>query len=80
MPVWGEQDETIEGICCSSGNVQIRLALNKTGYVPGEPVIYTIDVFNKCDFNIEQVELELKQVGPRTEVRYASHVKVKHIQ
>ncbi|PVD21291.1 hypothetical protein C0Q70_19463 [Pomacea canaliculata] len=62
MPVWGEQDETIEGICCSSGNVQIRLALNKTGYVPGEPVIYTIDVFNKCDFNIEQVELELKQL------------------
>ena len=63
MPVWGEQDESVEGCCCSVGNVQARLTLAKTGYVPGEPITYTIDIFNKCDSTIERVELELKQVG-----------------
>ena len=63
MPVWGEQDESVEGCCCSAGNVQARLTLAKTGYVPGEPITYTVDIFNKCDSTIERVELELKQVG-----------------
>ena len=63
MPVWGEQDESVEGCCCSVGNVQARLTLAKTGYVPGEPITYTVDIFNKCDSTIERVELELKQVG-----------------
>lgn len=62
MPVWGEQDETVEGCCCSVGTVQARLTLAKTGYVPGEPIVYTIDVFNKCDSTIERVELDLKQL------------------
>ena len=62
MPVWGEQEEQIEGCCCSAGSVQARLTLAKTGYVPGEPITYTIDIFNKCDNSIERTELELKQV------------------
>jgi hypothetical protein len=62
MPVWGEQDESVEGCCWSVGTVQARLTLAKTGYVPGEPIVYTVDVFNKCDFSIDRVELDLKQV------------------
>ncbi|KAK7113908.1 arrestin domain-containing protein 17-like [Littorina saxatilis] len=62
MPVWGEQDESVEGCCCSVGNVQARLTLNKTGFVPGEPITYTVDIFNKCDSTIERVELDLKQL------------------
>ncbi|KAK7498014.1 hypothetical protein BaRGS_00010602 [Batillaria attramentaria] len=62
MPVWGEQDEAVEGCCCSAGNVQARLTINKTGFVPGEPITYTIDIFNKSDSNIDRVELDLKQL------------------
>nr|KAG5707515.1 hypothetical protein BaRGS_012019 [Batillaria attramentaria] len=53
--VWGEQDEAVEGCCCSAGNVQARLTINKTGFVPGEPITYTIDIFNKSDSNIDRL-------------------------
>lgn len=62
MPVWGEQEETIEGCCCSSGSVQTRMTLNKTGYVPGEPLNYTVDIVNQSDSEVTGLEMELRQV------------------
>ncbi|KAH9503434.1 Arrestin domain-containing protein 17 [Bulinus truncatus] len=62
MPIWGEQDEVIEGCCCSSGNIQARMTLNKTGYVPGEPLNYTVDIVNNTDNDVTGLEVELKQV------------------
>ncbi|XP_048253517.1 arrestin domain-containing protein 17-like [Haliotis rufescens] len=62
MPIEGEQEQTIESCCCSSGTVTGRLLLNKTGYVPGEPIVFTIDVYNKSDSNVERIELELRQI------------------
>lgn len=62
MPVWGEQEETIEGCCCSSGVIQARMTLNKTGFVPGEPLNYTVDVFNQTDNDVTGLEVDLRQV------------------
>ncbi|CAG5124903.1 unnamed protein product [Candidula unifasciata] len=62
MPVWGEQEETVEGCCCSSGKIQARMTLNKTGYVPGEPLNFTVDIINESDSEVTGLEVELRQI------------------
>ena len=62
MPLWGEKETTIEGCCCSSGTLHASLSLNKTGFVPGEPIEYTIEVTNQSDNDVTALELDLKQV------------------
>lgn len=62
MPLWGEAEETIDGCCCTSGNVHARITINKTGYVPGEPLNYTIDINNRSDNLVTGLDLELRQV------------------
>ncbi|XP_041375090.1 arrestin domain-containing protein 17-like [Gigantopelta aegis] len=62
MPIVAEQEQAIEGFCCSAGYVSARLQLAKTGYVPGEPLAYNIDVYNKSDNKVDKIQLELKQV------------------
>ena len=62
MPMWAEQEEVIDGYCCSSGNVKASLTLAKKGHVPGEPIIYSIDIINKSDHSVEHMDLDLKQV------------------
>jgi hypothetical protein len=42
--------------------VEASLSLNKTGYVPGEPIVFDILVDNQSDYRINQVELILTQV------------------
>ncbi|RUS82645.1 hypothetical protein EGW08_009598 [Elysia chlorotica] len=68
MPVWGEQEQTIDGCCCTSGTVQARMTVNKTGFVPGEPMAFTVDIKNNSDSEISGLELELRQV-----VRYTGY-------
>ncbi|CAL1532530.1 unnamed protein product [Lymnaea stagnalis] len=62
MPIWAEQEESIEGCCCSSGNIQARMTLNKTGYVPGEPLNYTVDIINNTDSDVTGLEVDLRQI------------------
>ena len=43
--------------------VHASLFLNKTGYVPGEPIDYTIEVNNMSDKDVIGLEFDLKQVS-----------------
>ncbi|XP_012936759.1 arrestin domain-containing protein 17 [Aplysia californica] len=61
MPLWGEKEATIEGCCCTSGTLHASLTLNKTGYVPGEPIDYTVEINNQSDSDVMGLELDLKQ-------------------
>ena len=63
VPVQGSSTREIEGCCCSEGSVDIALELNKTGYVPGEPIVYDITIGNKSENKIESVNLLLVQVS-----------------
>ncbi|KAK6186165.1 hypothetical protein SNE40_008258 [Patella caerulea] len=60
-PIYAEQEESIAGCCCSDGSISAVLSINKKGYVPGEPLNYSIHVDNRSDKNIERMLLELKQ-------------------
>ncbi|XP_060556233.1 arrestin domain-containing protein 17-like [Ruditapes philippinarum] len=62
IPLDGQTRQDIEGCCCSAGSVEASLSLNKTGYVPGEPIVFDILVDNQSDYRINQVELILTQV------------------
>ncbi|XP_053402728.1 arrestin domain-containing protein 17-like [Mercenaria mercenaria] len=61
IPVDGQVRQDIEGCCCSAGSVEASLSLNKTGYVPGEPIVYDIIIDNQSDYSINTVELILIQ-------------------
>ncbi|ESO83040.1 hypothetical protein LOTGIDRAFT_222971 [Lottia gigantea] len=61
FPVFGEENKNIEGCCCSRGSVSVQLMLNKKGFVPGEPMVYTIDINNASDYSCDGVRLELRQ-------------------
>ncbi|KAL5022520.1 hypothetical protein ScPMuIL_001675 [Solemya velum] len=62
VPVVLQCEEAIEGCCCDNGSVVAELSLNKMGYVPGEPLIYTIKIDNKSETEIKEISLELRQV------------------
>ena len=62
MPISLEKREEIEGCCCSEGSVQVKLDINKSGFVPGEPLVYDINIDNKSDNTIETIHLILEQV------------------
>ncbi|KAL3859288.1 hypothetical protein ACJMK2_009514 [Sinanodonta woodiana] len=62
VPVVLSKEENIENWCCSAGTLGVTLSLKKTGFVPGEPILYDITVENKSNSNINKVQLELRQV------------------
>ena len=62
MPLWGESEVAVDGCCCSAGTIHATLSLNKTGYVPGEPIEYTVEVNNRTDTTVTGLELGLRQV------------------
>ncbi|KAK3085924.1 hypothetical protein FSP39_010765 [Pinctada imbricata] len=61
MPVFAEQRQSIEGCCCSAGDIEVSMGLNKTGYVPGEPILYDINITNNSDNVIREAHLVLIQ-------------------
>lgn len=61
-PISAQQHEEIEGCCCSEGTVTVKLDVSKSGYVPGEPIVYDIFIDNKSDNTIEHVNFELEQI------------------
>ena len=40
----------------------VKLNINKTAYVPGEPLVYEIYVDNRSDNNVKDMDLILRQV------------------
>ncbi|XP_059149719.1 arrestin domain-containing protein 3-like [Physella acuta] len=61
MPQHLEREQMYEGCCCDSGNVYIQLDLQKSGFVPGEPMNFTIIVNNKATSSICGVVMSLVQ-------------------
>ena len=41
----------------------LDMTINKTAFVPGEPLVYEIDINNMSDNTVEQIHLLLRQVG-----------------
>ncbi|KAI8791189.1 arrestin domain-containing protein 3 [Biomphalaria glabrata] len=68
LPQYLEKEQTYEGCCCDSGCVYTHLWLEKSGFVPGEPLHYDILVNNKATSSICGVVLSLFQT-----VRYTGY-------
>ncbi|KAJ8302419.1 hypothetical protein KUTeg_018815 [Tegillarca granosa] len=62
MPIIAEREETMQGCCCDAGKLGVSLHLNKSGYVPGEPIVYDITIHNNTDTTITSVTLTLRQI------------------
>lgn len=61
-PISAQQAQEIEGCCCNDGSVVVKMDVNKSGYVPGEPLVYDIAIDNKSSNTIEHVHFEMEQV------------------
>ncbi|XP_069113549.1 arrestin domain-containing protein 17-like [Argopecten irradians] len=66
MPSRLVEQETIQGCCCEEGKVKVMLGINKTGFVPGEHLVYDIEVENNSENTITSLSLELKQEATYT--------------
>ncbi|XP_005096796.1 arrestin domain-containing protein 17 [Aplysia californica] len=62
MPQNLQEEEMYEGCCCDSGTVSATLRLQKSGFVPGEPMQYDIRVNNQATSTIYGVSLFLVQL------------------
>ncbi|XP_052059942.1 arrestin domain-containing protein 17-like [Mytilus californianus] len=65
-PIYEHRNETIEGCCCEDGSVELDLSINKTAFVPGEPLIYEVMINNQSDNTISEFYLMLRQVATFT--------------
>ncbi|KAL4235194.1 Arrestin (or S-antigen) [Mactra antiquata] len=63
IPIDARTSEDVEGCCTSAGTFYVELSLNKTGYVPGEPIVYDIRIDNQTDYRITDILLELVQTA-----------------
>ncbi|OWF34734.1 arrestin domain-containing protein 17-like [Mizuhopecten yessoensis] len=66
MPERLVEQETIQGCCCEEGKVKVTLGINKRGYVPGEHLVYDIEVENNSENTISFLSLELRQEATYT--------------
>ncbi|PVD21253.1 hypothetical protein C0Q70_19424 [Pomacea canaliculata] len=58
------KEEVYEGCCCDSGVVISKFSLRKTGFVPGEPMMFEISIENKstsslCGLSIQLIQLRV---------------------
>lgn len=56
------KEEVYEGCCCDSGVVVCKFGLRKTGFVPGEPMMFEICVENKSTSALCGLIIQLAQV------------------
>ena len=65
MPIEATGEEMVQ-VCCDCFNdprlLSANLRLEKTAYVPGEPIVYDLEIVNRSSQTIEQVHLLLYQV------------------
>lgn len=62
------KEEVFEGCCCDSGVVVSKFSLRKTGFVPGEPMMFELSIENKSTSSICGLCIQLIQT-----VRYTGY-------
>ena len=62
-PISTHQTQEIKGCCCNNGSIIVKMDVKKSGYVPGEPLVYDIAIDNKSSNTIEHVYFEMEQVS-----------------
>lgn len=66
MPIEATGEEMVQ-VCCDCFNdpglLIANLRLEKTAYVPGEPIVYNLEIANRSSQTIEEVYLLLYQVN-----------------
>ena len=60
-PIYEHQRQVIEGCCCEEGSIDVEFNINKTAFVPGEPLVYDITVKNNSDNAVTELYLMLRQ-------------------
>ena len=63
MPVLREQTKTIESCCCTEGPIDVSFQTNKSGYVPGEPIVFDINIQNRSETPVTMLLVDLNQVS-----------------
>ncbi|KAK6186164.1 hypothetical protein SNE40_008257 [Patella caerulea] len=56
-----QKEESVESCCCEEGTVFLQLKIEKSGFVPGETINFTIDCHNNSTVDIGRVSLDLLQ-------------------
>ena len=55
--------ESVGWFCCPSGDVSADLTLGKTGYVPGEKILFRANIDNQCDKEMKDARARIIQVS-----------------
>lgn len=63
MPIMQYKRQEITGCCCSEGEIIVQMKVNKSGFVPGEPIILEMDINNKSESPVQAWSVELIQVS-----------------
>ncbi|VDI20843.1 Hypothetical predicted protein [Mytilus galloprovincialis] len=65
-PIADSVDQKVEGLCCckcsEEGSMTVKIQINKTAFVPGEPLIYEFSVDNRSQNVIKKIDFILRQV------------------
>ncbi|XP_076449352.1 arrestin domain-containing protein 17-like [Babylonia areolata] len=67
-PSLSTKEEVYEGCCCDSGVVISKFSLRKTGFVPGEPMMFEVSIENKSTSSLCGLCIQLIQT-----VRYTGY-------
>ena len=63
MPIMQYRRQEISGCCCSEGEIVVQMKVNKSGFVPGEPIVMEMDINNKSESPVQAWTVELIQVS-----------------
>ncbi|XP_048769206.2 arrestin domain-containing protein 2-like [Ostrea edulis] len=61
MPIMQYRRQEITGCCCSEGEIIAQMKVNKSGFVPGEPIVVEMDINNKSETPVQAWTVELIQ-------------------
>lgn len=65
-PIVDTQDQKVKGVffcmCRQKGSMTVKLKVNKTAFVPGEPLVYDINIDNRSQTAIKDMDFILRQV------------------
>jgi hypothetical protein len=59
-------DQKVEGFfcckCSDEGSMTVKININKLAFVPGEPLVYEINIDNRSQNTIKEMDFILRQV------------------
>uniref|UniRef100_A0A915DP86 Arrestin C-terminal-like domain-containing protein n=1 Tax=Ditylenchus dipsaci TaxID=166011 RepID=A0A915DP86_9BILA len=70
LPVQKEVTKNIGVLCFKHGRITARISLAKSGYVPGESVILSVDITNSSSKDVHKVETSLIETATYTAERH----------